>query len=222
MASLIAFADSLTRMTSVLTGVFIISGTLNTVTNKFLYTTVAQGAPDRPPHHFAKPWFLVWLMFLAMMLCLPVYLLSALLRRRYGSSATSYALQVNAAPADERTVFQGSSGYGEISTGAAGSSLEGASLWKQALLIAVPATCDCLATFLMSVGMLWISASIWQMSRGSIIIFTAIIRRVFRNLHTRSFQAFGILCVTAALAVVGVASLYIPPVGADEGSEPAP
>jgi hypothetical protein len=45
--------------------------------------------------------------------------------------------------------------------------------------VIVPAICDFVATYMMNVGLLWINASIWQMLRGSIVLFAAIIRLVW-------------------------------------------
>lgn len=52
------------------------------------------------------------------------------------------------------------------------------------MLVFFPALCDVTSTFLMYVGMMWIAASIWQMLRGSIVVFTAIIRMTMLKKRT--------------------------------------
>jgi len=74
----------------------------------------------------------------------------------------------------------------------------------------IPATCDMIASFLMGVGLLWISGSIWQMLRGSIIIFTALLKIFYRKKKLLPAEIFGIVTVVGALIVVGVSSFYTP------------
>ena len=52
---------------------------------------------------------------------------------------------------------------------------------KLFVVILVPTICDLISTFMMFVGLLWISSSIWQMMRGSIILFTAALRICYRH-----------------------------------------
>lgn len=68
-----------------------------------------------------------------------------------------------------------------------------------------PAFCDFLASFIMFVGLLWIDVSIWQMIRGSIIIFTGLIRQFWlkKPLKASEWVALGVIFLS--LAVVGVA-----------------
>jgi hypothetical protein len=51
--------------------------------------------------------------------------------------------------------------------------------WSIRLVMFVPALCDFVATYLINVGLLWIDASIWQMIRGSELVFTALIRKLW-------------------------------------------
>jgi len=69
-------------------------------------------------------------------------------------------------------------------------------------LFAVPAFCDVFGSGLASVGMMFISAAVWQMMRGSLIIFTSILTVVVlkRQLQTYHWVSVGIticglLCV---------------------------
>lgn len=51
--------------------------------------------------------------------------------------------------------------------------------WSIRLVMFVPAACDFVASYLINIGLLWIDASIWQMIRGSELVFTALIRRLW-------------------------------------------
>ena len=51
----------------------------------------------------------------------------------------------------------------------------------QAIII-LPTLCDLLGTTLAGIGLLYVSASVWQMLRGSIIIFTGILSVILKRL----------------------------------------
>jgi len=74
----------------------------------------------------------------------------------------------------------------------------------------IPATCDMVASYLMGVGLLWISSSIWQMLRGSILIFTAIFKVTYRKKKLFPAEIFGLIAVICALVIVGVSSFFTP------------
>jgi len=77
----------------------------------------------------------------------------------------------------------------------------------------LPASCDVLATGLGAVGLLMISASVWQMMRGSLIIFTSIFSVVClgRKLYAYNYVAVTTACV--GLGLVGLSAML------DENSE---
>jgi len=67
-----------------------------------------------------------------------------------------------------------------------------------------------LATFMQCASLVFTNASIWQMLRGSIIIFAALIRFLYLRKRTQPFEIVGIVIVVVALCVVGLASIYSP------------
>mmetsp|Transcript_226 Transcript_226/g.450 ORF Transcript_226/g.450 Transcript_226/m.450 type:complete len:389 (+) Transcript_226:92-1258(+) len=79
--------------------------------------------------------------------------------------------------------------------------------------IAVPAGCDLIATFLQNVALVFINASIWQMLRGSIIIFVALIRYLYLKKKTKLYEMAGIAMIFFGLLIVGSSSLVTPTVG---------
>lgn len=56
---------------------------------------------------------------------------------------------------------------------------------KTLVVLMIPSICDLLCTLLLLVAQLYITASMWQMLRGSVIIITAILKRVVLNHRLR-------------------------------------
>jgi len=75
------------------------------------------------------------------------------------------------------------------------------------LLVIIPGLCDMISTFMMNVGLLWIPASIWQMLRGSIVIFTAILAVTARKQKLPRYQWVGVVIVFIAEVIVGAAAI---------------
>jgi drug/metabolite transporter (DMT)-like permease len=59
----------------------------------------------------------------------------------------------------------------------------------------------------MNIGLLWIPASVWQMLRGSMVIFSAILSILFLKRKLYGFNWLGIGFVTLGLVVVAVSCL---------------
>jgi len=75
------------------------------------------------------------------------------------------------------------------------------------LRILPPGMCDLTATGLMNVGLLFISASIWQLLRGSMVIFSAILSIIFLHRRLFSYHWLGISSILCAMLAVGVACI---------------
>ncbi|VDD84071.1 unnamed protein product [Mesocestoides corti] len=63
---------------------------------------------------------------------------------------------------------------------------------------------------LVGIGLMYIDASVWQMLRGSIIVFAGILSVVFLKRRLLYFQWVGMLVTVCGLALVGAASLFEP------------
>jgi hypothetical protein len=83
------------------------------------------------------------------------------------------------------------------------------------MAVAFPAMFDLIATFFQNLALVFISASICQMLRGSICVFTAIQRRCYFGFRTKRQEWAGIWLVVLGLAVDGLAALWVP---SDDGS----
>ena len=75
------------------------------------------------------------------------------------------------------------------------------------LMLALPMSFDLAATVLMSVGLLYVTASIYQMLRGAEILFSALFAVVFLHRKLNRMHYLGIATCTAGIVIVGASSL---------------
>ncbi len=81
--------------------------------------------------------------------------------------------------------------------------------WRVTLL-ALPAICDILGTTLMNAGLLLVAASIYQMTRGALVLFVGLFSVVFLRRHLHLFQWLSLVGVVVGVAVVGLAGAIQP------------
>ncbi|KAK6363362.1 hypothetical protein TWF730_000796 [Orbilia blumenaviensis] len=73
------------------------------------------------------------------------------------------------------------------------------------LLLSLPAICDICGTTLMNVGLLFVAASIYQMTRGALVLFVGLFSVIFLKRHLYIFHWLALFVVVAGVAVVGLA-----------------
>ena len=76
--------------------------------------------------------------------------------------------------------------------------------WKITLL-ALPACCDITGTTLMNVGLLFVAASIYQMTRGALVLFVGIFSVVFLRRKLYLYHWFSLFIVVIGVGLVGLA-----------------
>lgn len=76
--------------------------------------------------------------------------------------------------------------------------------WKVTLL-ALPAICDICGTTLMNVGLLFVAASIYQMTRGALVLFVGLFSVLFLKRHLSGWKWASLFIVVLGVAVVGLA-----------------
>lgn len=76
--------------------------------------------------------------------------------------------------------------------------------WK-VFYLALPAICDIAGTTLMNVGLLFVAASIYQMTRGALVLFVGLFSVVFLKRHLKLYKWASLFIVVAGVAVVGLA-----------------
>ena len=75
-----------------------------------------------------------------------------------------------------------------------------------AYYLLLPASLDVLGSGVSGVGMMYISASVWQMMRGSLILFTAALLVIFIGRKLERQHIIGLSFATLGLSLVGVSS----------------
>lgn len=83
---------------------------------------------------------------------------------------------------------------------------------KKVLFVSVPACLDLLATAACCIGIMYIPASVWQMLRGSALIFAAILSVMFLKRKLLGFNYFGLFLCVVGISFVGLANLLAPSV----------
>lgn len=76
--------------------------------------------------------------------------------------------------------------------------------WKL-LLLALPACCDITATTLMNVGLLFVAASIYQMTRGALVLFVGLFSVLFLRRRLYAYQWSALVIVVLGVGIVGLA-----------------
>ena len=77
-------------------------------------------------------------------------------------------------------------------------------------LLALPAICDICGTTLMNAGLLLVAASIYQMTRGALVLFVGLFSVLFLKRHLRMFQWLSLAGVVLGVAIVGMAGVIWP------------
>ncbi|CEG70509.1 hypothetical protein RMATCC62417_06392 [Rhizopus microsporus] len=80
----------------------------------------------------------------------------------------------------------------------------------KSLLFWIPTVCDLTATTMMNVGLILTSASVYQMLRGAVVIFTGAFSYLFLNRRLRGYEWFSLVLVVLGVAIVGLSSVLYP------------
>ncbi|KAK3175980.1 hypothetical protein OEA41_007302 [Lepraria neglecta] len=73
------------------------------------------------------------------------------------------------------------------------------------ILLALPACCDITGTTLMNIGLLFVAASIYQMTRGALVLFVGLFSVIFLKRKLYLYQWSALFIVVLGVAVVGLA-----------------
>lgn len=163
---------------------------------------------------FHKPWFCVLVMFVGMSGCMLLYLgsyaagLFQRCRRKGARKGREYA--------DDPSLGGESNAYlqalldGEGEEGNAPPEQSRCASFLQVLMIAIPTSFDLIATVLMSIGLLYVTVSIYQMMRGAELIFAAIFSVLFLGKKLYRLHYVGIALALVGITMVGAASIMAP------------
>nr|CAG8600256.1 2439_t:CDS:2 [Entrophospora candida] len=82
--------------------------------------------------------------------------------------------------------------------------------WK-IFLFWFPTMCDICGTMLMNVGLIYTTASVYQMLRGAVVLFTGIFSVLFLRRHLYPYHWFSLLLVVLGVIIVGMSSVLFSP-----------
>ena len=77
-------------------------------------------------------------------------------------------------------------------------------------MLALPACCDIAGTTLMNVGLLFVAASIYQMTRGALVLFVGLFSVIFLHRKLYLFHWTALFIVVLGVAIVGLAGAIAP------------
>lgn len=74
---------------------------------------------------------------------------------------------------------------------------------SKSIMLAIPSVCDMLATTFMNVGLMYTPVSIYQMTRGAVVLFVAVLSVLFLKRRIRKLEWIALIIVTLGIAIVG-------------------
>ncbi|RIA94712.1 integral membrane protein [Glomus cerebriforme] len=184
----------------------LISGVCNTVFNKFQDMTCIEHCDD-PKHakHFEQPVWQTFNMFIGETLC--YILVYAILlweyhqARKYVPLATDGTLTADS----ERITIIDENENNEL-TKVEEEEMTG---WL-VYLFWLPTLCDICGTTLMNVGLIYTTASVYQMLRGAVVLFTGSFSVLFLRRRLYAYHWFSLFLVVSGVSIVGMSSIFFP------------
>ena len=169
---------------------------------------------------FHKPWFCVLVMFIGMSGCIFLYLGSfaaGVLGVKRKRACCAKGEEEDSLLGEENNAYLQAlmAGQKEGEDPPAGGAEDPQpactlSTAKQILLIAIPTSFDLVATVLMSIGLLYVTVSIYQMMRGAELVFAAIFSVLFLGKKLYRLHYVGIALALIGITTVGFASVLAP------------
>lgn len=195
-----------------LVGMMLLTGVCNTLLTKYQDNQCVRNCHDPDPRNhrtFEQPVLQSAQMFIGESACWLVAGLISLYRRYVSksttsSSETSYTAVPTTDDADARSIHSTTALNGHRSKS---ENILGG--WKVTLL-ALPAICDILGTTLMNAGLLLVAASIYQMTRGALVLFVGLFSVLFLKRKLQLFQWVSLMGVVTGVAIVGLAGALWP------------
>lgn len=181
----------------------IVFGTIASLLGKIVYELSGK-TQSGAEKLFRKPWASTAIMFLGMSLCLPLgWLLERFEAHRQAkkeaegsSDAAAVALLKGENKGDDEHDSDEHDNGRQQSTG-----------FKSELMLILPTMFDLTATALMSVGLLYVTASVYQMLRGAEMLFAAIFSVIFLKRTLNKYNIMGVVLCLVGIAAVGMSSV---------------
>ncbi|KAM0449276.1 hypothetical protein ACHAPV_010308 [Trichoderma viride] len=191
-----------------LVAMMLLTGVCNTLVTKYQDKQCVRNCDDEDPAHrmyFNQPVIQTAQMFVGEMGCWLVVALTAAYRR-FASKRS---------PAENGYQAIGSSQPDGADDEAPEDDQPSVLRGYRILLLALPAICDICGTTLMNIGLLLVAASIYQMTRGALVLFVGLFSVLFLRRTLHLFQWISLVGVVLGVAVVGLAGAIWPDVKAN-------
>ena len=159
-------------------------------------------------HRFKKPWTQTLVMFTGEFMCLFAFFYK---RRQYLNSLKRDEVMVANEGMQTNLLSPGSSLFSPVHRRGKQASDKNEAYatitCSSSLICILPAFCDIGGTTLSGIGLLFTSASVFQMLRGSIIVFTAILSVIFLKRKLMGYHYLGLSLTIAGVTLVGISSI---------------
>lgn len=178
----------------------IATGSINTIANKLQNISVSLDM------RYQHNWFITFCMFLGEILCLISYGIMTLIENRKKNQDSIYMTNdklIDDGKDIENTNEESDNQNEENKDKEKAKKLPEASPFS----LMLPALCDFFGSSIMTIGLGLIASSVYQMLRGSLIIFTTIFSIIFLKSKFHRHNYFGIFLVVFGLTLVGISSL---------------
>lgn len=182
-----------------LAGVMLSTGSLNTISKKVMYETNGTNI-DGGTELYSKPWLCTLVMFCGESMCMLFFYLFALYfkcTKKKSDEIQASNGHVSEFQVKEQTKIQ------FVTREETENDPTGGLGWKFPFCVLLFATCDLLSTTLTGIGLLYCNASIVQMLRGFVIVFTMLAAWLFLKRKPTVFQVIGVLFAIVGLVMVG-------------------
>lgn len=80
--------------------------------------------------------------------------------------------------------------------------------WGLFRISSIPALCDLCASIFQNIAFLYLKPSIWQMMRGSILLFTAFFAIAYRHKKLFLVDWIGVITTIIGITIVGISSIF--------------
>lgn len=174
----------------------IATGTICSLLAKLIYSVEAKNRFGEVAR-FEKPWFQVLAMFFGMSLCILLDL------PKPGQSAVPNGSTDAAAAGTEMQPLLSSSTATDEPNGNAAAQESEPSVW----IVSVPTLLDLFATACGTTGLLYTTVSVYQMLRGAMLVWTALMSVLFLRRTLSGKQWGGIALCVCGIILVGIANI---------------
>ncbi|KAK6063462.1 integral membrane protein [Seiridium cupressi] len=193
-----------------LVAMMLLTGVCNTLLTKYQDMQCVRDCDTDHPKNFEQPVLQTAQMFIGESGCWIVVGLMTLYRKYFNKQTPGEngyrPVNTNDGHDDDDVAVRHSNGHSTAAKGDGYGVLSG----FRVLLLALPAICDICGTTLMNVGLLMVAASIYQMTRGALVLFVGLFSVTFLRRKLHAFQWVSLVGVVFGVALVGLAGAISP------------